>query len=84
MPKDWAVILMNAPLFSQKTGILDGLVVNSNEIPGGGCPLLRSGNVNLVRGQRQRRMIFVLEMDRIIRIINPKYYDNSRYPPSFA
>ena len=58
MPKDWAVLLTNAPLFSQKSDILDNL------IPGD------SG--------RRRKMSFVLGTDTMVRIINPKYYENSR------
>ena len=58
MPKDWAVLLTNAPLFSQKSDILDNL------IPGD------SG--------RRRKMSFVLGTDTMVRIINPKYYGNSR------
>ena len=57
MPKDWAVLLTNAPLFSQKSDILDNL------IPGD------SG---------RRKMSFVLGTDTMVRIINPKYYENSR------
>ena len=60
MPKDWAVLLTNAPLFSQKTDILDNLIP--------------SGDVS---GQ-QRKMSFVLGTDTMVRIINPKYYENCR------
>jgi hypothetical protein len=30
MPKDWAVILTNAPLFSQKTGVLNSVLSAEN------------------------------------------------------
>ena len=57
MPKDWSVILTNAPLFSQKTEILDNLIT---------------------KGDSSRKMSFVLGTDTFVRIINPKYYNNSR------
>lgn len=78
MPKDWAVILTNAPLFSQKTEILDGLVENDYDLPGDGGPSSRSGNGNTARGRRRRRMSFVIGTDTMVRIIDPKYYGNSR------
>ena len=78
MPKDWAVILTNAPLFSQKTEILDGLVENDDDLPGDGGPSSRSGNGNTARGRRRRRMSFVIGTDTMVRIIDPKYYGNSR------
>ena len=57
MPKDWSVILTNAPLFSHKTEILDNLIPS---------------------GDSSRKMSFVLGTDTFVRIINPKYYNNSR------
>ena len=63
MPKDWAVVLTNAPLFSQKTCILDELVPDAN-------------NANQQGGGR--KMSFVLGTDTMVRIINPKYYGESR------
>ena len=78
MPKDWAVILTNAPMFSQKTEILDGLVENDDDLPGDGGPPSRSGNGNTARGRRRRRMSFVIGTDTMVRIIDPKYYGNSR------
>ncbi len=57
MPKDWAVMLTNAPLFSQKSEIVAELIPNHG---------------------LERTMSFVLGTDTMVRIINPKYYDNSR------
>jgi len=57
MPKDWSIILTNAPLFSQKTEMLDNLIPS---------------------GYSCRKMSFVLGTDTFVRIINPKYYNNSR------
>jgi len=57
MPKDWGVILTNAPLFSQKTSLLDEVCSSS--------PF------------SNRKMTFVLGTDTFVRIINPKYYNNS-------
>jgi len=57
MPKDWSVILTNAPLFSHKTEMLDNLIT---------------------KGDSSRKMSFVLGTDTFVRIINPKYYNNSR------
>jgi hypothetical protein len=61
MPKDWAVILTTAPLFSQKTGVLNSVLTTDN----------------LAKGRHQRKMSFVLGTDTLLRIINPKYYGNS-------
>ena len=57
MPNDWGVILTNAPLFSQKTCLLEE-VLNCSPFS-------------------NRRMTFVLGTDTFVRIINPKYYNNS-------
>ncbi|KAL7441405.1 hypothetical protein ACHAXH_009079 [Discostella pseudostelligera] len=62
MPRDWAVMLTNAPLFSQKTDILAELIPNNR----------------LENEPSSRTMSFVLGTDTMVRIINPKYYDNSR------
>lgn len=78
MPKDWAVILTNAPLFSQKTGIFDDLIVSDNDSPGGVGSSSQSGNENLTKGERRRKLSFVLGTDTLVRILNPKYYGNSQ------
>lgn len=62
MPRDWAVMLTNAPLFSQKTDILAELIPNNR----------------LENEPSSRTMSFVLGTDTMVRIINPKYYANSR------
>lgn len=62
MPKDWAVMLTNAPLFSKKSEILAGLIPN----------------YGLENNASRRTMSFVLGTDTMVRIINPKYYENSR------
>ncbi|KAL3808061.1 hypothetical protein ACHAXA_007182 [Cyclostephanos tholiformis] len=77
MPKDWGVILTNAPLFSQKSGVLDGLIANYDDVTCGDFPLSRSTNLNRARGRRRRKMSFVLGTDTLLRIIDPKYYGNS-------
>jgi len=59
MPKDWGVILTNAPLFSQKTCLLEEVLKVT-------CSPFSN-----------RKMTFVLGTDTLVRIINPKYYDNS-------
>ncbi|KAL9185944.1 hypothetical protein ACHAXT_003721 [Thalassiosira profunda] len=61
LPEDWAVLLTNAPLFSQKTEILDELLAGK---AGGSAS--------------DRRMHFVLGTDTMVRILNPKYYGDSR------
>ncbi|KAL7531950.1 hypothetical protein ACHAXR_004327 [Thalassiosira sp. AJA248-18] len=66
MPKDWGIILTNAPLFSQKTSILDELIAGHSE--GSLCS----------ENPTNRKMSFVLGTDTMVRIINPKYYGNSR------
>jgi hypothetical protein len=58
MPKDWGVMLTNAPLFLQKTSLLEVVLTES-------CPF------------SSRKMTFVLGTDTMVRIIDPKYYDNS-------
>ena len=60
MPNDWGVILTNAPLFSQKTSLLEQVMNNNASSSSSG-----------------RRMTFVLGTDTFVRIINPKYYNNS-------
>lgn len=60
MPNDWGVILTNAPLFSQKTCLLEEVLRESGSSP-----------------YSSRKMTFVLGTDTMVRIINPKYYDNS-------
>eukprot|EP00571_Detonula_confervacea_P010908 CAMPEP_0172303298 /NCGR_PEP_ID=MMETSP1058-20130122/4847_1 /TAXON_ID=83371 /ORGANISM="Detonula confervacea, Strain CCMP 353" /LENGTH=629 /DNA_ID=CAMNT_0013014047 /DNA_START=464 /DNA_END=2353 /DNA_ORIENTATION=- len=67
MPKDWAVILTNAPLFSQKTSILDDLISDNGD-----------GSFGSENQGSGRKMSFVLGTDTMVRIINPKYYGNSR------
>ena len=62
MPRDWAVMLTNAPLFSQKTDIFAELIPNNR----------------LENEPSSRTMSFVLGTDTMVRIINPKYYANSR------
>ena len=64
MPNDWGVILTNAPLFSQKTSLLEQVMNNNN-------------NNNASSSSSGRRMTFVLGTDTFVRIINPKYYNNS-------
>lgn len=59
LPSDWGVILTNAPLFSQKTGILSEIIPDD---PSSGS---------------NRKLTFVLGTDTFVRIINPKYYENS-------
>jgi hypothetical protein len=59
MPKDLGVILTNAPLFLQKTCLLEEVLKES------GSPF------------SNQKMTFVLGTDTLVRIINPKYYDNS-------
>jgi len=72
VPEDWAVILTNAPLFSQKASVLGDLMMGGD--PGGGGSFGSSDGIGTV----QRRMSFVLGTDTMVRIINPKYYGNSR------
>jgi len=81
MPEDWAVLLTNAPLFSQKASMLDELIPSSsnnstvdNGINGFGA---LDGNGEETSGTR-RKMSFVLGTDTMVRIINPKYYGDSR------
>ena len=63
MPDDWAILLTNAPLFSQKTAILNDLIKSYGETIGGQSPT---------------KMTFVLGADTMVRILDPKYYDNDR------
>lgn len=65
LPEDWAILLTNAPLFSQKASVLDGLIPGGDPAgDGSGCG--------------RRKMTFVLGTDTMVRIIDPKYYGNSR------
>mmetsp|Transcript_32830 Transcript_32830/g.60597 ORF Transcript_32830/g.60597 Transcript_32830/m.60597 type:complete len:350 (+) Transcript_32830:614-1663(+) len=72
MPKDWAVILTNAPLFSQKASILDKLIAAGGNLGDG------FGSDDSNQQQSHRKMSFVLGTDTMVRIINPKYYGDSR------
>ena len=63
MPRDWGVILTNAPLFLQKASVLDDVIAGDDV----GC-----------RGPPNRKMTFVLGTDTMVRIINPKYYGDSQ------
>ncbi|KAL7548243.1 hypothetical protein ACHAWF_011534 [Thalassiosira exigua] len=66
MPSDWSVLLTDAPLFARKAEVLGELM------PGGGGGDEEGG------GGRRRRMSFVIGTDTFVRIIDPKYYGNSR------
>ena len=63
MPDDWAILLTNAPLFSQKTDILSNLTKSYGVASDGQSPT---------------KMTFVLGADTMVRILNPKYYGNDR------
>ena len=75
MPKDWAVIFTNAPLFSQQAGILDRLLVAAG---GNNLGANSSFGSNSYQQQSNRNTSFVLGTDTMVRIINPKYYGHSR------
>lgn len=62
MPNDWGVILTNAPLFSQKTSLLEQVMNNNNNNNASSSSSSSGG----------RRMTFVLGTDTFVRIINPK------------
>eukprot|EP00581_Thalassiosira_minuscula_P016486 CAMPEP_0183718428 /NCGR_PEP_ID=MMETSP0737-20130205/11687_1 /TAXON_ID=385413 /ORGANISM="Thalassiosira miniscula, Strain CCMP1093" /LENGTH=617 /DNA_ID=CAMNT_0025947983 /DNA_START=636 /DNA_END=2489 /DNA_ORIENTATION=- len=84
MPQDWGVILTNAPLFSQKTEILDKLLLISdgvnNPVSTGTSSFGSdvSNNPQQTKQEYRRKMSFVLGTDTMVRIINPKYYGNKR------
>eukprot|EP00578_Thalassiosira_sp_NH16_P006191 CAMPEP_0181119148 /NCGR_PEP_ID=MMETSP1071-20121207/23454_1 /TAXON_ID=35127 /ORGANISM="Thalassiosira sp., Strain NH16" /LENGTH=835 /DNA_ID=CAMNT_0023203689 /DNA_START=164 /DNA_END=2673 /DNA_ORIENTATION=- len=83
LPKDWAVILTNAPLFSQKTSVLDNLISLGNDDPGdsnanGFGAEHQNGSGEGSNARSRRKMSFVLGTDTFVRIINPKYYGSSR------
>ena len=75
MPEDWALVLTNAPLFAQKADVLDMLIPGSGAGNGGGGGGSNGGNFCSSDG---RKMSFVLGTDTFVRIINPKYYGDSR------
>ena len=59
MPKDWGVLLTNAPLFSKKASVLNSVIKDEATLG-------------------TRKMTFVIGTDTMVRIINPKYYDNCK------
>lgn len=63
MPNDWAIALTDAPLFAQKANILENLIPNDFDKKG---------------ATGRRKISFVLGSDTMVRILNPKYYDDSR------
>jgi hypothetical protein len=78
MPKDWGVILTNAPLFSHKTGVLNSLLLaNNDDTARGDDPVSHSEIWHLTRGRHRRKMSFVVGTDTLLRIIDPKYYGNN-------
>jgi nicotinic acid mononucleotide adenylyltransferase len=60
MPKDWGVVLTNAPLFIEKVKLFKQYMTSSSfsSYPSG-------------------RLTFLIGVDTMIRIINPKYYNQS-------
>jgi nicotinic acid mononucleotide adenylyltransferase len=60
MPKDWGVLLTNAPLFREKVRVLQKYLAPS----GGGGSGMKNG----------RKMTFVIGTDTMVRILHPKYY----------
>eukprot|EP00557_Chaetoceros_sp_GSL56_P001476 CAMPEP_0176499450 /NCGR_PEP_ID=MMETSP0200_2-20121128/12933_1 /TAXON_ID=947934 /ORGANISM="Chaetoceros sp., Strain GSL56" /LENGTH=728 /DNA_ID=CAMNT_0017897869 /DNA_START=333 /DNA_END=2519 /DNA_ORIENTATION=+ len=62
MPKDWGVLLTNAPLFQEKVRVLQKYLAPSG--PGG------------LGAKHGRKMTFVIGTDTMVRILHPKYYGN--------
>jgi nicotinic acid mononucleotide adenylyltransferase len=64
MPAQWGIVLTDAPMFKQKVDILQPLQV-LRSFPGG------KGK------QAQAPLSFVIGTDTLVRILNPKYYNDS-------
>ena len=64
MPVHWGILLTNAPLFKQKVDLLH--------------PLQVSRSYNDEKEEVLPSLNFVIGTDTLVRILNPKYYDNSR------
>eukprot|EP00527_Entomoneis_sp_CCMP2396_P000027 CAMPEP_0198148506 /NCGR_PEP_ID=MMETSP1443-20131203/41667_1 /TAXON_ID=186043 /ORGANISM="Entomoneis sp., Strain CCMP2396" /LENGTH=498 /DNA_ID=CAMNT_0043813199 /DNA_START=344 /DNA_END=1840 /DNA_ORIENTATION=- len=64
MPAHWGILLTNAPLFKQKVDLL--------------YPLQVSRTYNEEKTEVLPPLHFVIGTDTLVRILNPKYYDNSR------
>jgi nicotinic acid mononucleotide adenylyltransferase len=62
MPAHWGIVLTNAPMFKQKVDLLQPLQV-SRSYPGG--------------KQQQEALNFVIGTDTLVRLLNPKYYNDS-------
>jgi nicotinic acid mononucleotide adenylyltransferase len=62
MPAHWGIVLTNAPMFKQKVDLLQPLQV-SRSFPGG--------------KQQQEALNFVIGTDTLVRLLNPKYYNDS-------
>jgi nicotinic acid mononucleotide adenylyltransferase len=63
MPAHWGIVLTNAPMFKQKVDLLQPLQV-SRSFPDG--------------KQQQEPLNFVIGTDTLVRLLNPKYYNDSR------
>ena len=72
MPEDWAVVLTNAPWFSQKADVLYDIIPGGDPTGGGGSNFGSSDRGAL------RKMSFIIRTNTLTRIIDPKYYGNSQ------
>jgi len=64
MPTHWGILLTNAPLFKQKVDLL--------------YPLQVSRSYNEEKAEVLPPLHFVIGTDTLVRIVDPKYYNNSR------
>jgi len=83
MPSEWGVVLTNAPLFLDKVRTLKKYLVQESPLPpteldSSYCLSTSSSDNKKLRMGRGRILTFAIGTDTMVRIINPKYYNQDR------
>jgi len=83
IPLDWGVVLTNAPLFLDKVRTLKKYLVQESPLPPSDMDSSYSlatsmSNNKKLRMGRGRILTFAIGTDTMVRILNPKYYDEDR------
>jgi len=81
MPPDWGVLLTSAPLFLDKVRLLKKYLVQKSPPPSldmNSHHLSIPTNKTKLRKGRDRILTFAIGTDTMVRILNPKYYNQDR------
>jgi nicotinic acid mononucleotide adenylyltransferase len=84
LPASWGILLTNTPLFAQKIELLYPLVQHSaqgnhmSSSPSLSTTVLADATNSTEEDESSRILYFVIGSDTLVRIINPKYYNNSQ------